>query len=398
MLAAAFPLMQLIGGPLLGSLSDRYGRKPILLFSQFGTLTGFLLLGFANSLIMLFIARVIDGLSGGNIVAAQAAITDSTTEKTRAQGLGLIGAAFGLGFTIGPAIAGIALVLTDNNYHVPAFIAACFSIISIILTFTWLEETLPADKRGTQNQKRGLQYLTKLKQAMSYPFVGTLLVLMFMQQLVFYGFENLMPIFTLDRLGLNAAGNTVLFVFIGIILIMVQGKYIGPWSRRFGERKLIIGGLGMLAFGMIITSVTPPQAVPWYDRDAILEELSQQSHRQATPVDLQLNIPDGNERGAFGIAWILIALVPTTVGASLLMPSINSLITQQVKREETGSILGISSALVSLANAIAPMLGGTLFLVAGSTIPFMLGGFILAGLCVFALNNLRTKTTQVTTG
>lgn len=391
MLAAAFPLMQLIGSPILGGLSDRYGRKPVLLFSQFGTLAGFLLLGIANTLPLLFLARIIDGLSGGNIVAAQAAITDSTTEKTRAQGLGLIGAAFGLGFTIGPAIAGISLVLTNNNYHVPAFIAAGFSILSIILTYTWLKETLPEERRGEHAQKRGLQYLSNMKYAISYPMIGTLLILIFMQQVVFYGFENLMSIFTLSRLGLNAAGNTVLFVFIGIIIIMVQGKYIGPWSRRFGERKLIIGGLAMLAFGLMIISVAPSQTVPWYNREEMIQELNQENHRQSNPINIELTIPDDDNSGLLGIGWMLLAMIPTTIGASVLMPSINSLITQQVTQKETGSVLGVSSALVSLANALAPIIGGILFLASGTTLPFLLGGIVLAGLSAFALNTLGTQ-------
>src|SRR6185369_6653532 len=133
-IGAAYPLMQLIGAPILGSLSDRYGRKPVLIFSQIGTFIGFLLLGLANAIPLLIISRLIDGISGANIVTAQAAITDSTTPQTRAQGLGLIGAAFGLGFVLGPAIAGIALALTGNDYRVPAYIAAGFSLVSIFLT------------------------------------------------------------------------------------------------------------------------------------------------------------------------------------------------------------------------------------------------------------------------
>ncbi len=154
-LQTSYPLMQLVGAPILGGLSDRYGRKPVLLVSQMGTFVGFLLLGFAGTLPLLFLSRIIDGISGANIVAAQAAITDSTTERTRAQGLGLIGAAFGLGFTIGPAIAGIALVVSNNNYHVPAFIAAGFSLVSILLTFFWFHETLPEDQRGVKREQQG---------------------------------------------------------------------------------------------------------------------------------------------------------------------------------------------------------------------------------------------------
>ena len=127
LLGATYPVMQFIGAPFLGRLSDRYGRKPILLISQLGTFIGFLVLGVANSFWLLFLSRVIDGLSGANISTAQAVISDSTNAKTRTQGLGLIGAAFGLGFVVGPIIAFISLAVSGNNYHVPAFLAMGFS-------------------------------------------------------------------------------------------------------------------------------------------------------------------------------------------------------------------------------------------------------------------------------
>ena len=127
-LQASYPFMQFIGAPVLGRLSDRFGRKPILIISQMGTFLGFILLGFANTLPLLFISRIIDGLSGANISTAQAAISDSTTEKTRTQGLGLIGAAFGVGFILGPIVAFIVLAVSNQNYQAVAFTAAAFSL------------------------------------------------------------------------------------------------------------------------------------------------------------------------------------------------------------------------------------------------------------------------------
>ena len=149
-LGATYPILQFAAAPVLGRLSDRYGRKPILVISQIGTFTGFILLGLAHALPLLFLSRAIDGISGGNIATAQAAITDSTNEKTRTQGLGLIGAAFGLGFIVGPVIAFIALAASGNNYAVPAFIAAFFSLVSILLTAFWFKETLPAERRSAR--------------------------------------------------------------------------------------------------------------------------------------------------------------------------------------------------------------------------------------------------------
>src|SRR5512140_3461880 len=150
-LIASYALMQLIGAPILGRLSDRFGRRPILLLSVCGTFLGFLLLGFANALWMLFASRILDGLTGGNLSVAQAYISDVTDAKNRARGLGMIGAAFGLGFIIGPAAGGL---LSQWGYHVPAFAAAGLSFVNLILIYFWLTESLPAEKRTADGQQR----------------------------------------------------------------------------------------------------------------------------------------------------------------------------------------------------------------------------------------------------
>ena len=188
LLGAAYPIMQFIGAPLLGRLSDRYERKLVLVVSQLGTLVGFIILGFANTLGMLFLARIIDGISGANIATAQAVITDNTTEKTRTQGLGLMGAAFGIGFVIGPVIAFISLALTGNDYRVPSFVAAAFSLASILLTLIWFDESHPVDERSQEDGKASLS-LNAMFKALTHPSVGFLLILMFGQQMDFGGFE-----------------------------------------------------------------------------------------------------------------------------------------------------------------------------------------------------------------
>lgn len=382
-LSAAYPLLQLVGSPLLGGLSDRVGRRPVLLVSQIGTFVGFLILGFANTLPLLFLARIIDGFTGGNIVVAQAAITDSTTARTRAQGLGLIGAAFGIGFTLGPAIAGVALVLTDNNYTVPAFIAAGFSLLSILLTAFWFKETLPEERRGQSQDKGTGNLIGRSLSALRNPLIGSLLLLMFMQQLVFGGVETLLSLFTFARLGMNGASNTLLFLFIGIILVFVQGKYIGPLSRRFGERKLIYAGALLLGLGVVLTAVTPEVPVPWYSRTEMLAELA-----RGTSMTVNVPLPPDNNVGWLGFIWIAISLVPVTIGGGLISPSINSLITRRSPSSEAGQVLGVSSSLLSLANAITPLIGGALFQFFGSTAPFLIGGLAMLGLAYWAMRTI----------
>jgi len=392
LLAAAYPLMQFLGAPLLGRLSDKYGRKPVLVISQIGTFAGFLLLAAANSLWLLFLARLIDGISGANIATAQAAISDSTTEKTRTQGLGLIGAAFGLGFIIGPVIAFVSLAASGNNYRVPALAAAGFSLLSIVLTSTWFKETLTPEKRSQMSEKGSLS-LGSLVTAVKHPAVGLLLALMFAQQLAFGGFEQILALFTLNRLGLNASGNAVVFIFVGVIVVAVQGGLIGRWSRQYGDRRLIYGGLAMLAIGLTFMGFTPHQPVPWYEKAALTAELSSTSETEgsveADASNMSVGLPDEADKGWFGLAWLLLMMIPTGIGGGILQPSINSLITKRIAANETGGMLGISSAFFSGANALAPIIGGALFEALGSTAPFIFWGAIMAALLATTLRLLK---------
>lgn len=391
-LGATYPLLQFVGAPVLGRLSDRYGRRPVLLLSQIGTLIGFLILGFANTLGLLFLSRLIDGISGANVSTAQAVITDSTSEKSRTQGLGLIGAAFGLGFIIGPVIAFITLAISGDNYQLTAFVAAAFSLISILLTYFWLQETLPPEKRARGAGSASVN-LAAMLAALRRPQIGFLLALMFAQQFAFGGFEHLLALFTLDRLGLNASGNAALFVFAGIILVSVQGGLVGRWSRRFGDRWLVIMGLAVLAAGLILAALTPEQPPPWYSREALLEELSRGtagSERTLTGQDIRVNLPLDDETGWLGLGWLLAALVPTAVGAGVLQPSINSMITKRVGADDVGGTLGISSAFLSAANAITPLALGAVFQLMGSSAPFLIGGLILLVLWVLAARSIES--------
>jgi DHA1 family tetracycline resistance protein-like MFS transporter len=392
-LAAVYPFFQFIGAPILGRLSDKYGRKPVLVISQIGTLVGFLMLGFANSLLMLILSRMVDGISGANIATAQAAIADSTSERNRTQGLGLIGAAFGLGFIAGPLITFVSLTISDNNYAVPAFVAAVCSLASILLTAFWFKETLPPEERGQNEGKRPSLSLGAMVQALRHPAVGLLLFLIFAQQLAFGGFEQFLALFTLSRLGLNGSGNAIVFVFVGIIIVAVQGGFIGPWSRRFGDRKLVYGGLGLISIGLLAVAFTPYQPVPWYSQNAITAELSSQNETETAEVtavsDIPIELPNESDKSWFGLLWVLATMVPIAIGGGILQPSINSLITKRVAAKEVGGILGISTAFLSAANIIAPLWGGAFFQTYGATTLFFIWG-IMMGIClIIALRYLK---------
>lgn len=392
-LGATYPAMQVVGAPILGRLSDRFGRKPVLLASQVGTFLGFIVLGLANSLWVLFLARIIDGLSGANISTAQAVISDSTNEKTRTQGLGLVGAAFGLGFIVGPVIAFISLAIGNNNYHIPAFVAAGFSFLSILLTLLLLKETHQADRTVNLTSSREIgfkNFFATLKK----PLVGFLLVAIFLQQIAFGGFQQLLSLFTLSRLGLNASGNSVIFVFVGILIVSVQGYFIGKWSRKFGEKWLIRFGLIMVAAGLLLTSLTPRIPPPWYSQKAVAAELSggRNFPGETPPTQtLQIDIPSDAQKGWLGLGWILLAMIPAAIGGGVLQPSINSLLTRNVSPAEIGGTLGISTALLSAANALAPVFGGALFQSVGPSAPYWLGAAIALIVFFFSIKALKDK-------
>lgn len=383
LLGATYPIMQIIGAPILGRLSDRYGRKPVLVFSQIGTFIGFVLMGLANALPLLFIARIIDGLSGANIATAQAVITDNTNEKTRTSGLALIGAAFGLGFTIGPIVAFVTLGMSGNNYQVPAFVAAGFSLLSLLLTTFWLKESLPADRRGKVHHETA-RSLNRFTAALRHPAVGFLLVLMFAQQFVFGGMEQLLSLFTLNRLGLDARGNAIVFLFIGIITVVMLGSVIRTWSRLHGDRWIITVGLATLAIGMLMTAFTPAVPPPWYSQQTLLGELQRSATSQ-----VNVQIPAGGNNGWLGFIWLMIAMIPVSVGGAVLAPTINSAITKRIDHSEVGGMLGISAALVSAANAIAPIALGALYQVIGPAAPFVLGGIVLLVMLVIASRQIK---------
>jgi len=388
-LGATYPVMQFIGAPILGRLSDRYGRRPVLLVSQVGTLLGFILLGVSNTLWLLFISRLIDGISGGNISTVQAIITDSTTEENRTQGLGLIGAAFGIGFIIGPVIAFVTLAASGDNYGMVAFVAAAFSFLSILLTFFWLEETLPPEKRGKSAKKEGAN-LKNMMAAIKKPTIGFLLILMAAQQFAFGGYEQLLSLFTLNRLGMDASANSALFVFAGVIIVAVQGYFVGKWSKKLGERWLILFGLVVLGLGLTLTSLTPHQPVPWYDRQALLQELDAPLLGETPPAEnIQIELPDDGQTGWLGLGWLLVATFPAAVGGGILQPSINSLLTKEVSPDEVGSMLGLSTSFYSGANAITPLILGVIFDWLGSTAPFLIGGIILWLLWLIARKKIK---------
>ena len=387
---AAFPLAQLLGVPIMGALSDRYGRRPLLVISQVTTCISFIMLGMANSLELIILSRMLDGLFGANIATAQAALADITDDSNRARGLGITGAAFGLGFIFGPVIAILTFELT-HSLAIPAFTAALYSFASIMITLFIFKETHPRERRGQGarlfvNPFAVLKYLLK-------PMLGLLLLLMFAQQIIFFGFESLLGLFTLTRLGFLAQGNAALFLLVGIILVIVQMRFVGPWSERYGERRMVVAALLLLATGLLLTGTTPEQTHPFYVRELVARDLLGQDAGQTEMMigELGVQLPANGNNGLAGVIWLVVALLPISIGAALIRPCLNSLITKSVGADEYGRALGVSSALVSAANALAPLLAGLTFQLYGASVPFIVGAVMMAGLCALSMDVLSRR-------
>ena len=384
MVMAVFPLAQLLGAPIMGALSDRLGRKPLLLVSQLTTCISFIMLGLAASLEMVILSRLFDGLFGANISTAQAALSDITDHSNRTRGLGITGAAFGLGFIFGPIIAILSFEFTDS-LAVPAFTAAVYSFVSLMITSFIFKETHPPEKRGQGGSAAASPLI--ITRYILRPALGWLLLLMFAQQVIFFGYESLLGLFTLTQLGLLGQGNAVLFLLIGIILVAVQARYIGRWSAKYGERRLVMAALALLTVGLALTGTTPAQPHPFYVREIAQRDLLSQNPSSAEAVigSLGVSLPPNGNHGLGGVVWLLFAIVPISVGAGLMRPAINSLLTRRVSEQEYGKVLGVSSALVSAANALAPLAAGLIFQSLGATAPFLIGAGLMGGLLVLGM-------------
>jgi len=335
LLIASYALMQLIGAPILGRFSDRYGRRPVLLVSVFGTFIGFLLLGFANTLWMLFAARILDGITGGNLSVAQAYISDVTDAKNRAKGLGLIGASFGVGFIIGPVTGG---VLSQYGYNVPAFVAGGLALINFILIYAWLPESLTKAKREQLGgQKKPSVTSEALVKALKRPFTGSLLITRFFFSLAFAIFQTIFSLYALAKFNLTARDTGFVLTYVGVLSVFVQGFLVGRLTNRFREDHLITASVALMAVSLLGWAMAP------------------------------------------SVFWLLVVLTPTSISGGILNTLLSSTLTKAVAPQEIGGILGLSASVESSTRIIAPILGGALLEKIGTWSPGAFGAVIMIG-------------------
>ncbi len=335
LLMAVYAAGQFIAAPILGRLSDRFGRRPVFLLSIAGSLASMLVLAFARSLAVLFISRIVGGLAGGNFTVAQSYATDVTDEKNRARGLGLIGAAFGMGFIVGPLFGG---VLVNFGFIVPPLAAAGLSAVNLLLVSVILPESLPPEKRGG---RKGRSFpLAGLRETLRREPVGDVLIVTFFYGLAFTMFEMIFSLFAQQRLGLSPQLRSYVLAYVGVLLALVQGGGIGLLTRRFDERKLTVFSAAVMAVSVGLWAFSP------------------------------------------SLLYLLIVLAPLSVAAGIISTLLRSILTKAVPPDEVGGTLGLSSSLDSLNRVISPAIGGVMIGQIGTWAPGLLGAVLLAGVTV----------------
>ena len=318
LLFASYSIMQLIFSPVLGGLSDKHGRRPVLLLSIVGTGIGFLVLGFARTIFMLFVGRILDGITGGNISTAQAYIADITTTENRAKGMGLIGAAFGLGFIFGPALGGI---LSQWGIHVPFIFAAILCFANAILLYFTLPETVTPD-HPARNRAAGGRSFRHVLNSFKQPRLAFVLVIYFLFIVAFSIMTTSFSLYTMFRFGYDATHTGYLFAYVGLIAVIIQGGLIGRLVKRFGELPLVIFGAMCFAISLFAVPFVGP--------------------------------------AAGGLAALLVGGGVFSMGNSLATPALTSLASKSVGPAEQGVVLGVTQSVASLARAVGPFLAAIL--------------------------------------
>ena len=343
-LGSLYALMQLLSGPVLGALSDAYGRRPVLLVCLLGTACAYLLLGLANSLTMIFVAVMVDGITGGNLTTAQAYIADVTAPEARTRGLGLVGAAFGLGLMTGPALGGL---LSLYGLWAPAFVACAIALSNVLFGLFVLSESLPPERRTAALTWPRLNSVAQLIGLFRLAPIRVLMVTLFTLNLAFAGLQTNFPLYSHARFGWDAVRNGIFFAYVGVCAVLIQGVLLGRLQPRFGEARLVVSGLALMAIGLAGLAVAP-----W--------------------------------------DWTLYPIVGlVALGTGLSIPSLTSLISRRVAASEQGRVMGGTQALLSLTMILGPTMAGLSFERVGTSAPYWLGGLLAAAALLIAHLALR---------
>jgi DHA1 family tetracycline resistance protein-like MFS transporter len=336
LLFASFSMAQLIAAPLLGAWSDRWGRRPVLILSLIGTAVSFSMLAMAGSLVMLFAARIVDGLSGGNITTARAYIADVTPVQDRAKAYGVLGAAFGLGFIIGPALGA---AFSRISYTAPIWVAVAVTLAATALAWVWLPETVHRAQAASGSPWKAVRELGRR------PHLKLLLGLDFVYWMSFAVYQTTFALFGSRRFGFDAAQTGYFLSAFGLLGVIVQGGFVGPVVARFGERHTLAMGLAFAAVG-------------W-----------------------------GGSALTYSLPLFLLLLVPGAIGIGLCNATLSALISHTAAAGEQGRVQGAAGALESLGRTLGPIWGNGALQAFGEGSAYGAAAILLAGASVTVLRN-----------
>jgi DHA1 family tetracycline resistance protein-like MFS transporter len=345
LLGTSFSLMQFLFSPIWGRWSDKIGRKPIILIGLMGSCLSYLALALATSLPLIFFARIIGGIAGANIPTAQAYIADVTTPENRAKGMGMVGAAFGLGFIFGPAIGGL---LSRFGPEAPMWFASVLCLGNFVAAWFLLPES-----RKVTAETKTLGRLEAFKHALTKPALVLLLALYFIVTMAFSSFEATFALFTEARFGFTSTSIGFLFAFIGVVLAVIQGVLVHKVVKRVGEARLVPAAIFCIALGIGL--------VPF----------------------------------VWSVPTLLVALGILAVGMGFNNPSLTSMVSRLSDKDDQGGILGLASSLASLGRVVGPALGGFLYDAYGMTTPYVSASglmFIAFAVSFVGLSRLRHET------
>jgi multidrug resistance protein len=335
LLFASFSLAQLVFAPLLGRLSDRIGRKPVIMISLLGTAVGSFVTGAAGALWVLFVGRILDGASGTSVAVAQGAVTDLAPPSERPRLLGLLGAAFGVGFVVGPALGGLASL---GGEHIPFYVAGTVALVNAAVAWRRLPETRPADVRRAAREAAKNDTGAKVR-------LWGLAVAGFTAIVAFSGFEATFSLLAGDRFRLTEAGVAAIFVGVGVVLVAVQGGLIRPINAKIGTQRSLQVGLVLNSAGLVVL--------------------------------------------AFAETWplLIVALALLTIGQGLVTPNLSSLVSGRVPDHRRGEALGFQQGVNAFGRVAGPALAGVLYDHVAIGSPYLVGG----ALCGVALVVISSK-------
>lgn len=342
LLMAAYSLAQFLFAPLWGRLSDKYGRRPIIMIGLFGTGVSFVLFGFANTLFLLFLSRILGGiLTAATLPTAQAYVADITSEQERAKRFGLLGAAFGLGFVFGPAIGGL---LSVYGYGVPAFFAAGLAFLNLLGAFLWLPETYTPT--NTVRKEYKIIDVKGMWDSITHEHIGALIIILAFIALGFSQLQGIYALFAEARFGLSAKDVGIILFFVGAVSVFVQGFLVGKIVKLIGEIKTIILGTAILGVSYTLIGLSST------------------------------------------MLFLSIITAINAAGFAIANPSLTALISERCKKDEQGTMLGLAQSWGSLARVVGPPFAGVLFGF-GIALPFYSGAIFMLCAMLMAVKNYR---------